>query len=50
MLELTKSKISGLQSDICDQAGEKVKVELVEIQKLVCLHISFIDQINLSQS
>jgi hypothetical protein len=46
MLQMTKSKINRLQSEFCD--GKNDNEGLVEIEKLISLHISFIDQIDLS--
>jgi hypothetical protein len=47
LLEMTKSKIARLQSEVSDRKNDKGG--LVEIQKLNSLHISFLDQIDLSQ-
>jgi hypothetical protein len=47
LLEMTRSKINRLQSEVSDRKSEKEK--LAEMEKLVSLHISFIDQIDLSQ-
>lgn len=47
LLEMTKSKINRLQSEPSDRKNDKEG--LIEIQKLNSLHISFLDQIDLSQ-
>ena len=47
LLEMTKSKIARLQSEVSDRKNGKEG--LIEIEKLISLHISFLDQIDLSQ-
>jgi hypothetical protein len=46
LLEMTKSKISRRQSEVSDRKNDNEG--LVEIEKLISLHISFLDQIDLS--
>ena len=47
LLQITKPKIAKLQSEV--SARDNVKEGLIEIENLVSLHISFVDQIHLSQ-
>ena len=47
LLEMTKSKIERIQGEVSDRKNDKER--LIEIQKLNSLHISFLDQIDLSQ-
>jgi len=47
MLEMTKSKVSKCQTEVSDR--KNAKEGLVELEKLISLHISFLDQIDLSQ-
>jgi len=46
MLQMTKSKINRLQNEVSDRKNDNEG--LVEVEKLISLHISFIDQIDLS--
>lgn len=47
MLEIISSKVNSLQHEVSDQNDLKVNAGLAEIEKLICLHISFINQISL---
>ena len=47
LLQITKTKISKLQNEVSDR--DNVKEGLIDIENLVSLHISFVDQIDLSQ-
>ena len=47
ILEMTTSKINGLQNGMTNNKEGDIKDGLTEIEKLLSLHISFIDQISL---
>ena len=47
LLQMTRARISKLPSEV--PVGENVREKLDEIENLVSLHISFIDQIDLLQ-
>lgn len=46
VLEMTRSKLNTLKSEMTDDGDPRIRNVLVEVEQLVSLHIFFVDQIS----